>query len=173
MLKCGGDVVTKWLVKICQVAWEVGGVPTDWTKAIIVPGRRGECGSHRGISLLSIPGNVYGKVIIERVQQLTEEKIREEQGGFRKGWECGDQIFSFRMVARKILAKGKKLYAAFMDLEKTYDRVDGPALWDVLKRYGVGGKLLRAVKSFYEEASACVKIRGGTSEHFVIKVGLM
>ncbi len=24
MLKCGGDVVTKWMVKICHVAWEGG-----------------------------------------------------------------------------------------------------------------------------------------------------
>ncbi len=42
-----------------------------------------------------------------------------------------------------------------------------------LKLYGVGGKLLSAIKSFYEEASACVKISGETSEHFEIKVGLM
>ncbi len=106
-----------------------GGVPADWTKAIIVPGykgkrRRGECGSCRGISLLSIPRKVYGKVIIERVQQLTEGKISEEQRGFRKGRGCVDQIFSFMMVVEKILAKGKKLYAAFMDVEKAYDRVD-------------------------------------------------
>ncbi len=25
MLKCGGDVVTKWMVMICQMAWEGGG----------------------------------------------------------------------------------------------------------------------------------------------------
>ncbi len=36
----------------------------------------------------------------------------------------------------------------------------------------MGGKLLSAIKSFYEEASACVKISGETSEHFEIKVGL-
>ncbi len=70
-------------------------VPADWTKAIIVPiykgkGRRGGCGSYRGISLLSVPGKIYGKVITERVQRLTEEKISEEQGGFRKGRGCVD-----------------------------------------------------------------------------------
>ncbi len=87
-------------------------MPADWTKAIIIPvykgkGRRGECGSYRGISLLSMPGKVYGKLIIERVQRLTEEKISEEQG-FRKGRGCVDHIFSFRMVVEKILlAKGK------------------------------------------------------------------
>ncbi len=38
--------------------------------------------------------------------------------------------------------------------------------------YGVGGKLLNAIKSFYEEASACVKISGEVIEHFEIKVGV-
>ncbi len=109
-------------------------MPADWTKAIIVPvykgkGKRRECGSYRGISLLSIPGKVYGKVIIERVQQLTEEKISEEQGGFSKERGCVDQIFSFRMVVEKILAKGKTLYDACMNLERAYDRVDWLALW--------------------------------------------
>ncbi len=89
-----------------QVAWKRGGVPADRIKAITVPvykrrGRRGECGSYRDISLLSVPVKVYEKVITERVQRLTEEKISEEQGGFRKRSGCVDQIFSFRMVVEK------------------------------------------------------------------------
>ncbi len=40
------------------------------------------------------------------------------------------------------LGKDKKLHAAFMDLEKAYDRDDREALWSVLKIYGVGGQLL-------------------------------
>ncbi len=37
------------------------------------------------------------------------------------------------LVVEKILEKRKKLYAAFMDLEKAYDRVDWLALWEVLR----------------------------------------
>ncbi len=59
-----------------------------------------------------------------------------------------------------------------MDLEKAYDRVDWLALWEVLRIHGVGGKLISAIKSFYEAASSCFKINGDTSEHFEIKVGL-
>ncbi len=51
-------------------------------------------------------------------------------------------------------------------------RVDWLALWEVLRIYDVGGKLLSAIKSFYEAASACVKIHGETSEHLEIKKGL-
>ncbi len=47
--------------------------------------------------------------------------------------------------------KKKKLYAAFMDLEKAYDRVDREALWNVLKIYGVGGQLLKGIQAFYRE----------------------
>ncbi len=53
-----------------------------------------------------------------------QEKINEEQGDFRKGRGCVDQIFSFRMVVEKILEKRKKKYG----LEKAYDRVDWLAL---------------------------------------------
>ncbi len=107
------------------------------------------------------------------MQRLTEGKISEEEGGFRTGrGMCGSAADIFLQDdSRENISKRKKTLC--MDLEKAYDRVDWPALtWDVLKIYGVGGKLLSAIKSFYEEASACVKVSEETSEHFEIKVGL-
>ncbi len=61
-----------------------------------------------------------------------------------------DQIFSFRTAKQKIIiiSKVEKLYAAFMGLKKAYDIFDWTALWDVSKLYGVGGKLVSAIKSF-------------------------
>ncbi len=44
-----------------------------------------------------------------------------------------------------------------MDLEKAYDRVKRKGLWDTLRVYGVGGKLFKGIKSFYENASASVR----------------
>ncbi len=38
-----------------------------------------------------------------------------------------------KMLVEEYLGKDKKLYAAFMDLKKAYDRVDREALWSVLK----------------------------------------
>ncbi len=87
-------------------------------------GRRSECSSYRGISLLSIPGRVYGRILTERLLEVTEQKVSEDQGGFRKGRGCVDQIFAVKRLVEGYLGKDKKLYAAFMDLEKAYDRVD-------------------------------------------------
>ncbi len=108
-------------------------MPDDWKKAIIVPlykgkGSRNECGSYRGISLLSVPGKVYGRIVTKRLMEVTEGKVGEEQGGFRKGRGCVDQIFAMERLVEEYLGKNKKLYAAFMDHEKAYDRVDREAL---------------------------------------------
>ena len=54
--------------------------------------------------------------------EITEGRIREEQGGFRGERGCVDQIFTVKMLAEKYLVKGRKLYEAFMDLEKAYDK---------------------------------------------------
>ncbi len=56
-----------WMVWICNIAWEQSKVQEDWRKAIIVPlykgkGSREECNNYRGISLLSVPGKIYGRI---------------------------------------------------------------------------------------------------------------
>ena len=38
--------------------------------------------------------------------------------------------------------------------------------------YGVGDGLLPAKKAFYKESEACVRVEGGVSEWFSVKVGL-
>ena len=36
-----------------------------------------------------------------------------------------------------------------MDLQKAYDTIDRHGMWQILRVYGVTGKLLKAVQSFY------------------------
>ncbi len=75
-----------------------------------------------------------------------------------------DQIFAVRQVCEKYLAKGKEVFWAFMYLEKAYDRIDRECLWTVLQLYGLGGRLLKGVKSFYMNSRACVRVGNGVSD---------
>ncbi len=123
---------------ICNLVWEQSKVPEDWRKAIIVPlykgkGNRKECNSYRGISLLSVPGKIYGRNLKERMMKVTDKSVGDEQGGFWKGRGCVDQIFAMKILVKKYPEKDRKLFAAFMDLEKTYDRVDRKGLWETLR----------------------------------------
>ena len=47
---------------------------------------------------------------------------------------------------KKFLAKLKNLFWAFMELDKVYRKMNMDALWQVLRLYGVGCKLLKAVR---------------------------
>ena len=49
------------------------------------------------------------------------------------------------------------VYVGFMDLEKAYDEVNRKALWQVLRMYGVGGKLLNGIESMYVKSQAYVR----------------
>ena len=66
-------------------------------------------------------------------------------------------MFAIRQVCENYLANGKDVLWAFMDLEKAYDTIDRDGMWQMLRLYGVGGKLLK-VQSFYKDSTACVRV---------------
>ena len=114
-------------------------VPVDWVTACMVSLYKGqgdvhECSNFRGISLLSVVGKVYGRVLINRIRDKTENVIAEVQGGFRRGRGCTDQIFIVRQICEKYSGKGMDVYFAFLDLEKAYDKVDRNAMWNLFRQ---------------------------------------
>ena len=164
-------------MRLFNICFMLSIAPLDWVIACMVPLYKGkgdvyECSSFRGISLLSVVRKVYGRVTIDRIKDKTENVIAEVQGGFRRGRGCTDQIFTVRQICEKYLGKGKDVYFAFLDLEKAYDRVDRDAMWNVLRLYGIGSRLLRGVKSLYVGSKACVRVGNEVSEWFPVRVGL-
>ena len=68
---------------LCQ-CWQEDAVPQDMRDATIVTlyrnkGERSDCSNYRGISLLSIVGKVYARVILTRLQKLAERIYPESQ----------------------------------------------------------------------------------------------
>lgn len=139
---------------IVNVAWKAGYVPEDWRKALVIPvhkkGSKTQCTNYRGISLLSIPGKVYARILDSMVRGITEAMVVEEQGAFRNKRSCVDQMFTVRQLGEKIIEKNKRMVMVCVDLEKAYDRVDREMLSQVLESYAVGGRPGRAVNSLYE-----------------------
>ena len=64
------------------------------------------------------------------------------------------------------------MYVGFIDLEKSYDRVNREALWQLLRMYNVGGKLFNQIKSMYVDRSACIKVKGSESDWIWINSGV-
>ena len=77
-------------------------------------GDKCECSNSRGISLLSVVGKLFGRVLIKRVIAGTECAIGDEQCGFRQDRGCMEEVFAVRQVCEKYLANGKDVFWAFM-----------------------------------------------------------
>ena len=73
-----------------------------------------------------------------------------------------DHIFVMISMVEKALKKSKgKLYVAFVDNRKAYDSVKRNILWDVLRRAGAGGKMVRALRAMYSSVVASVRVEAG------------
>ncbi len=66
-------------------------------------GSRSECSSYKGMSLLSVPETTYRRILTERLMEVTEGKVSEEQEGLRKGRGCVDQIFAMEMLVEEYI----------------------------------------------------------------------
>ncbi|CAK1581002.1 unnamed protein product [Parnassius mnemosyne] len=103
------------------------------------------------------------------MQEKSERFLWEAQCGFRPGRGCTDQMFSLRMITEKLLAANQKIFCAFVDLEKAFDKVVRKKMWELLPGYGVDGRLLRAVQSLYCDCKACVRVGHDLSPMFSVQ----
>ena len=87
--------------------------------------------------MLGVIGKIYAEILVDRVHIVTGGLIDDEQGGFRGGRRCVDQIFTLKQIGEKEREKKHRVYVCFIDLEKVYDKVKREDLWQMLRIYVV------------------------------------
>ena len=106
VLKNGKPALQQPLHDLLCLCWEQGYIPQDMRDANIVTlyknkGDRSDCNNYRGISLLSIVGKVFARVVLCRLQALASRVYPESQCGLRAGRSTVDMIFSPRQLHEK------------------------------------------------------------------------
>uniref|UniRef100_A0AAQ4R3P6 Reverse transcriptase domain-containing protein n=1 Tax=Gasterosteus aculeatus aculeatus TaxID=481459 RepID=A0AAQ4R3P6_GASAC len=176
MLKAMGVGGLSWMTRLFNIAWKSGTVPKEWQTGVVVPlfkkGDQRLCAYYRGITLLSLPGKVFSKVLERRIRPIVKPRIEEEQCGFRPGRGTTDQLFTLSRIIEGAWEYAHPVYICFVDLEKAYDRVPREKLWEVLREYGVRGSLLGAIQSLYAQSESCVRVLGSKWKAFPVGVGL-
>ena len=71
-------------------------------------------------------------------------------------------------MCERFLTKGKKSSLGFYRLGKAYDSINWNDLWNVLRLYGLEGRLLKGVKSFYVNSRTCLRLGNSVSEWFLV-----
>ena len=119
-------------------------------------GDKSDCNNYRGISLLSIVGKVFAKIVLNRLQKLGDRVYPESQCGFHRNRSTVDMIFSLRQLQEKCREQQKPLYIAFIDLTKAFDLVSREGLFCILEKIGCPPKLLSIIKSFHTDMKGTV-----------------
>ena len=79
-----GDIETavQMLYSLFSKIWEEEEVPAQWKEGIIIKlpkkGDLRDCSNYRGIMLLSTPGKVLNRILLERMKESVDPKLRDQ-----------------------------------------------------------------------------------------------
>ena len=177
LLKAGGEALLDSLHAVISSTWKTGTVPADWKRGIVVPlwkgkGDRQDCNNYRGVTLLSVPGKVFARVILERVRHHLLEHQRPEQAGFTPKRSTTDRILGLRVLTERKREFRQGLLAAYVDLRKAFDSVNREALWRLLDLRGIPPKLISLITALYTGTDSVVRCGTAVSDPFPVPTGV-
>ena len=115
---------------------------------------------------------VFCRVILERIKAALDEKLRDEQAGFRDGRSCTDQIATLKIIVEQSIEWQSSLYINFIDFEKAFDSISREVLWRLLRHYGLPMKIVTIIRALYEGFSAQVVHNGQRTEPLNMRTGV-
>ncbi|CAH8523239.1 unnamed protein product [Schistosoma haematobium] len=164
------------LYPLFKKIWEEEQVPMDWKEGHLIKipkkGDLSKCENYRGITLLSIPGKVFNRVLLNRMKDAVDAQLRDQQAGFRKDRSCTDQIATLRIIVEQSVEWNSSLYINFIDYEKAFDSVDRRTLWKLLRHYGVPEKIVNIIRNSYDGLQCKVVHGGQLTDAFQVRTGV-
>ncbi|VDP60306.1 unnamed protein product [Schistosoma curassoni] len=172
----GPDNIPEEALKADVAIWDGGKVPTDWKERLLnkIPKEcdLSKCENYRGITLLSIPGKVFNRVLLNRMKDSVDTQLRDQQAGFRKDRSCTDQIATLRIIVEQSIGWNSSLYINFIDYEEAFDNVDRTTLRKHLRYYGVPQKIVTIIRNFYDGLNCKIVHGGQLTNSFEVKTGV-
>ena len=93
------------LYSLFSKIWEKKEVPAQRKEGIIIKlpkkGDLGVCSNYRGIMLLSTPGKILRRVLLEKMKEVVDPKLRDQQAGFLRNRSRADQISRMRIIVEQ------------------------------------------------------------------------
>ena len=175
MIKAAGDTGATMIRDLATAIIRDGKVPTGWEQSFIVCLYKGkgdalDRGNYQGLKLTEQAMKILERIVDGLIRQVVS--IDNSQFGFVSGKGTTDAIFVVRQLQEKYLAANKRLYMAFVDLQKAFDRVPRKVIWWVLRKLGVEEWIVRLVKGMYANARSRVRVGESFSKEFEVKVGV-
>ena len=171
------DIISPFLLELFNTIFQKGNFPEKWAEGILIPLFKG--GSHeaknfRGITLNNILAKIYSKLLVERLTKwsIKHDTIIDNQFGFQKNKSTTDCIFILHALISKTLTNNNKLYVAYLDWEKMFDKIDRVLLWQKLLNANISSKFVCAIKAMYKSVKSTIVYKNEKSNPIISNIGV-
>ena len=161
-IKYSGPISQEIIHQLFQEIFMSEKIPEQWKQTTIINLYKGKGDSelltnYRGIILSSNLRKIFERILNNRIKSVLQ--YTEMQAGGRENFGSCDQIFILNTLINQAVFDKKKLYIAFLDISKAYDKTWGNAAFYSLWKNGVKGKIWRLMKLLNQENSARIKTK--------------
>ncbi len=169
MLHEYADDLAPMLTNIMQQSYNLGKLPSDWTKARVIgiykKGDKTNPENYRPVSLTCICCKVQEHILLSHIAKhlSINSIIIDSQHGFREKLSCETQLLQAVDDWSNTLNQRGQADVLFLDFSKAFDRVPHQHLLHKLSYYGINGKTLGWIKGFLSERTQCVAVGGEES----------
>ena len=122
--------------------------------------------------LLSTPGIVLNSVLLDRMKEAVDPKLRDQQASFRWNRSCAEQTTSLHIIVEQSLELNSAIYFNFIDYDRSFDSVDRETMWKLLRHYGVPEKIISLIRCTYQDTSCRIAHAVQLSVRFEVKTGV-
>ena len=169
LLKKCAEQLSEPLQYLYRNSLDTGIIPEQLKRAKITPVYKGDSRAkpenYRPIALTSHVIKIFEKLIVRNITNFleTNNKMNENQHGFREGRSCLSQLLSHHEQIIAALENSKNIDVIYLDFSKAFDKVDHGVLLHKLRNLGVTGRLGVWIHNFLKNRTQCVADGGALS----------
>ena len=152
----------RWILTLTAILKNVfvQGYPTKWAYSrlsmLFKKGDFMNCNNYRGISVINCISKIYDYILYNRLSMWFTP--HREQAGAQPKRGCIEHIVTLRLIIDMCFRKKWKLFIAYIDFSKAYDRVSRNKLMLRLKRLGCGFMMLFPIAAMYKVTKSILGI---------------
>lgn len=128
--------------------------------------------NYRPIVLQSIVAKVFESLVLDRLCFSFRSLISPNQHGFMSGRSTVTNLVLFQHYVMGAFSNNHQVDCLQLDFSKAFDRVSHSILLHKLESLGVGGSLLRWMRSYLTDRTLMVKFASSLSTPFAVTSGV-
>ena len=153
-----------------------GCVPTDFLRGTISPivkdqqGDMSDTSNYRGITLGCLPAKLFEYSIQFKTLQFL--RTDDLQFGFKRKTSAAHAVYTLKSTVEHFLSHGSKVYVAFLDCTKAFDRISHYGLFSKLIERGFPLCFILCLLFWYQNMTSIVKWGSELSNEFRVPLGI-